>query len=37
MKRASTAEGVAGLVTYLVSDAAAYLSGQIISMNGGQA
>jgi 3-oxoacyl-[acyl-carrier protein] reductase len=37
MKRAGTTEEVAGLVTYLVSDAAAYLSGQIISMNGGQA
>ena len=37
MKRAGTAEEVASLVTYLVSDAAAYISGQIISMNGGQA
>ncbi len=37
MKRAGTAEEVASLVTYLVSDAAAYISGQIISMNGAQA
>ncbi len=37
MKRAGTAEEVASLVTYLVSDAAAYVSGQIISMNGAQA
>ena len=36
MKRAGTAEEVASLVTYLVSDAAAYVSGQIISMNGAQ-
>lgn len=37
MKRAGTAEEVASLVTYLVSDDAAYVSGQIISMNGAQA
>lgn len=37
MKRAGTAEEVASLVTYLVSDAAAYISGQIISINGAQA
>ena len=36
MKRAGTAEEVASLVTYLVSDAAAYISGQIISINGAQ-
>ncbi|MDP9131860.1 MAG: SDR family oxidoreductase, partial [Nitrospirota bacterium] len=35
--RAGTPEEVAGLVTYLVSDAAAYVSGQIVSMNGAQA
>lgn len=34
MKRAGSAEEVAGLVAYLVSDAAAYVSGQIISVNG---
>jgi len=34
MKRAGTPEEVAGLVSYLVSDVAAYLSGQVISMNG---
>lgn len=34
MKRAGTAEEVAGLVGYIVSDAAAYLSGQIISLSG---
>jgi 3-oxoacyl-[acyl-carrier protein] reductase len=37
MKRAGTEDEVASLVTYLVSDAAAYISGQIISMNGAQA
>lgn len=36
MKRAGTAEEVASFVAYLVSDAAAYITGQIISMNGGQ-
>jgi 3-oxoacyl-[acyl-carrier protein] reductase len=34
MKRAGNPEEVASLVSYLVSDAAAYISGQIISLNG---
>ena len=34
MKRAGTPEEVAGLVSYLVSDTAAYVSGQVISLNG---
>jgi 3-oxoacyl-[acyl-carrier protein] reductase len=34
MKRAGTPEEVADLVAYLVSDTAAYISGQIISING---
>ena len=37
MKRAGTAEEVASLVAYLVSDSASYISGQIISINGAQA
>lgn len=37
MKRAGTAQEVAGLVAYLVSDSAAYISGQIISVNGAMA
>lgn len=37
MKRAGTVEEVAGLVAYLASDTAAYISGQIISINGAQA
>ena len=37
MKRAGTAEEVASLVSYLVSDVAAFVSGQIISVNGAQA
>jgi 3-oxoacyl-[acyl-carrier protein] reductase len=37
MKRAGKPEEVASLVSYLCSDAAAYVSGQIISMNGAQA
>ncbi|MBX3370759.1 MAG: SDR family oxidoreductase, partial [Nitrospira sp.] len=37
MKRAGTVEEVAGLVSFLVSDTAAYVSGQIISINGAQA
>lgn len=37
MKRAGTVNEVASLVTYLVSDSAAYVSGQVISMNGAQA
>jgi 3-oxoacyl-[acyl-carrier protein] reductase len=35
MKRAGRPEEVAELVNFLVSDAAAYISGQIISINGG--
>jgi 3-oxoacyl-[acyl-carrier protein] reductase len=35
MKRAGTPEEVAGLVAFLASDAASYISGQIISVNGG--
>jgi 3-oxoacyl-[acyl-carrier protein] reductase len=35
MKRAGTPEEVADLVNFLASDAAAYISGQIISINGG--
>lgn len=34
MKRAGTPIEIASLVSYLVSDAAAYLSGQIVSVNG---
>lgn len=34
MKRAGTAQEVAALVAFLASDAAAYISGQIISING---
>jgi 3-oxoacyl-[acyl-carrier protein] reductase len=37
MKRAGTADEVASLVAYLASDEAAYLSGQIISVNGAMA
>jgi 3-oxoacyl-[acyl-carrier protein] reductase len=35
MKRAGTAEEVAALVAFLASDAAGYISGQVISINGG--
>jgi 3-oxoacyl-[acyl-carrier protein] reductase len=35
MKRAGRAAEVAGLVSFLVSDDAAYISGQVISVNGG--
>lgn len=37
MKRAGAVEEVASLVSYLVSDVAAFVSGQIISVNGAQA
>jgi 3-oxoacyl-[acyl-carrier protein] reductase len=37
MKRAGTAEEVAGLVKYLISEEAAYVSGQIIAVSGGLA
>ena len=35
MKRAGAPEEVAGLVAFLASDAAGYISGQVISINGG--
>jgi 3-oxoacyl-[acyl-carrier protein] reductase len=35
MKRAGRPEEVADLVSFLASDRAAYISGQIISINGG--
>jgi 3-oxoacyl-[acyl-carrier protein] reductase len=37
MKRAGTPEEVAALVAFLVSDAAGYISGQVISINGAMA
>lgn len=37
MRRIGTAEEVAGLVAFLVSDAAAYITGQVIGVNGGLA
>jgi 3-oxoacyl-[acyl-carrier protein] reductase len=37
MKRAGRPEEVASLVGFLVSDSAAYISGQIISVNGAMA
>jgi 3-oxoacyl-[acyl-carrier protein] reductase len=35
MKRAGLPEEVAGLVAFLVSEEAAYLTAQVISINGG--
>jgi 3-oxoacyl-[acyl-carrier protein] reductase len=35
MKRAGMPEEVAGLVAYLTSDEAAYITAQVISINGG--
>jgi 3-oxoacyl-[acyl-carrier protein] reductase len=37
MKRAGKPEEVAGLVSYLASDQAAYITGQVVSINGGMA
>ena len=35
MKRAGSADEVAALVAFLASDDAAYITGQVISINGG--
>lgn len=35
LKRAGTADDVAGAVAYLASDAAAYVTGQVLAVNGG--
>ena len=37
MKRAGSPEEIASVVAYLASDAASYISGQIISVNGAMA
>jgi 3-oxoacyl-[acyl-carrier protein] reductase len=37
MRRAGAPEEVAALVAFLASDAAAYITGQVISINGGMA
>ena len=37
MQRAGSSEEVASLVAYLASDAASYISGQVISINGAMA
>jgi len=37
MKRIGSPDDVAGLVAFLASDEASYISGQIISVNGGMA
>jgi 3-oxoacyl-[acyl-carrier protein] reductase len=37
MKRAGKPEEVAALVAFLASDAAGYISGQVIGVNGGMA